>query len=189
MKRISKFALAGAAVAVLAGTAALADNLHHMTVAAPDGDQVRIDYSGDTAPAVRFLTPQMIRDQVPVWSPFARMEHISAAMDAISAQMDRQMAAALVQARQMMAQPVPGLNSAALQSLPAGTQSWSVTTISNGKNVCTRSVRVVSGGGDARPQVISNSSGDCNAVPLQERPEANAVKAELPRDTAPRRAI
>lgn len=186
MKRIPKFFLAGAAVAVLAGTAALADNLHHMTVTAPDGGRVQVDYVGDTAPTVRFLTPQMIRGQTPVWSPFAEMERISAAMDAISAQMDRQMAISLYQARQMTAQPAPGLNSAEIQSLPAGTQSWSVTTISNGKNVCTHSVRVVSRGNDAKSQVISNSSGDCNALPLNAAPATKAVKAELPQPTAPR---
>lgn len=189
MKRIPKFLLAGAAVAALAGTAALADSLHHMTVTAPDGGQVSIAYAGATAPTVHFLTPRMVREQLPVWSPFAEMEHVSAAMDAMTANMDRQMAADLYRVRQMTAMPAPGLNSATLASLPAGAQSWSVTTISNGKDVCTRSTRVISHGNDARPQVISSSSGDCNAVPLQSTPGAHVVRAEMPRNTAARRNI
>jgi hypothetical protein len=189
MKRIPKLVLAGAAVAALAGTAAVADSLHHMTLTAPDGGRIRVDYAGATAPTVHFLTPQMVRERLPVWSPFAEMEHISAAMDAMSANMDRQMAADLYQARQMMAVPAPGLNSATLRSLPAGTQSWSVTTISNGKDVCTHSTRVVSHGNDARPQVISSSSGDCNAMPLQAAPGTQAVKAQMPHVPAPRRNI
>jgi hypothetical protein len=189
MKRTPKFFLAGAAMAVLAGTAALADNLHHMTLTAPGGGRVQIAYAGDTAPTVRFLTPQMIRDRAPVWSPFAEMERISAIMDAMDARMDRQIAAGMYQARQMMARPAPGLNSAELQSLPAGTQSWSVTTISNGNNVCTRSVRVVSRGDGVKPQVISNSSGGCNATPLQAAPDTRAVKAELPHTSMPRHNI
>lgn len=191
MKRISQLLCAGAAVAALAATAALADSIHHMTVALPDGGQARIDYVGDRAPTVRFLTPEMVRDRMPVqaWSPFADMERISAMMDAMSADMDRQMAAALYQVHQMRRAALPGLNSADLQSLPAGTQSWSVTTISNGKDVCTRSVRVVSTGADARPQVVSNTAGDCNAVPLTGNPAATAIKDVAPHPANPRRTI
>lgn len=191
MKRIPQLLCAGAAVAVLVATAALADNIHHMTVATPDGGQARIDYVGDRAPTVRFLTPEMVRDRmpVPVWSPFAEMEHISAMMDAMSADMDRQMAATLYQARQMTAMPAPGPNSADLRSLPTGTQSWSVTTISNGKDVCTHAVRIVSTGQNAKPQVVSNTSGDCNAVPLTGTPGATAIKAVVPRPAEPRRII
>lgn len=191
MKRIPKLLCAGAAAAVLAGTAALADNIHHMTVRMPDGGQAHIDYVGDKAPAVRFLTPDMVRARLPVqvWSPFGDMERISAAMDAMSADLDRRMTMALRQARELTAAPMPGLNSAGLKALPPGTRSWSVTTISNGKDVCTRSVRVTSTGKDARPQVVSNTSGDCNAVPLASAPGATAIKTDTPRPANPRRTI
>lgn len=192
MKPMPKLLAAGAAILALAGTAALAETTHHLTIALPGGGQERIEYTGDVAPTVRFLAPEMVRSQsafgsAGLWSPFADLERMSFDMDRMAAEMDRQMDAALRQARQLAAMPgAPELDSATLKSLPAGTQSYSVTTISTGKGFCTRSVRISAGEG-AKPQVVSQTSGDCG--PAAGNAQSKAISAPLPADTAPRRHI
>jgi hypothetical protein len=80
--------------------------------------------------------------------------------------MNRQMAASLAQFHQLQQAGPNGVYRAGLTSLPPGTQSYSVVTTIVGNNVCTRSVRISSGGEGAKPQMISNTSGNCgNAAP------------------------
>lgn len=176
-----KYLAAGAAVVAVCATAALAGTLHHMTVSLPGGGSENITYSGDVAPRVIFLTPQMVRDRqdVRVWSPFVEMDRVSAVMDAMAADMDRQMQVSMQQARQMQ-RLAPGMTNADLQALPAGTQSYSVTTISTGSGVCTRSVQVTSSGAGMKPQMVSHSSG-CgdDAAPSADAPRLNSINAML----------
>lgn len=165
MNTKSRMIMAGAAVLALAATAALGATTHHMTVALPDGGAARIDYSGDVAPKVHFVPPRMIsdNDNVAFWTP--GFGSVAWQMDSMAAAMDRQMAAMLQQAR-MMASHAPQLNSATLHDLPAGSESWSVTTISTGKGSCTRSVHVTGGGERMKPQVVSETSGNCDGAAL-----------------------
>jgi len=165
MNKKSGMAVAGAAVLALAGTAALGATTHHMTIALPDGGTARIDYSGDVAPRVHFQPPQMItdNDNVAFWTP--GFGSVGWQMDSMAAAMDRQMAAMLQQAR-VMASRTPQLNSATLRDLPAGSESWSVTTVSTGKGSCTRSVHVTGGGERMKPQVVSETSGNCDGAAL-----------------------
>ena len=186
-----KFLGLGAAALAVAGTAALAGTLHHLTVNLPGGGTETIEYSGDVAPKVTFLTPDMVRDreEVRVWSPFAEMQRVSAMMDAMAADMDRQMQVSLLRA-EAMRRLAPGMTDAALGGLPAGTQSYSITTISNGQGVCTREVRITSGGAGLKPQMVSNSSG-CgdDAVPAADAPKSTAIKALIDANPAPRKRI
>ncbi len=191
MKPNWKLLTAGAAVVAVAGTAALAGTVHHLTVALPGGGTETIAYSGDIAPKVTFLTPQMVRDRegVAVWSPFAQMDRVSAMMDAMASDMDRQMQVSLLRAQQMQ-RLAPGMTDAALPALPAGTQSYSVTTISTGQGVCTRSVRVTSAGEGAKPQMVSQSSG-CgdDAAPAADAAKTTAIKTLLRDPATPRQHI
>ena len=183
-----KWLAAGAAVIAVAGTAALAGTFHQMTVKLPGGGTETITYSGDVAPKVTFLTPQMVRDreEMRVWSPFAEMARVSAMMDAMAADMDRQMQVSL----QQMQRLAPGLTNADLRALPRGTESYSVTTISTGNGVCTREVRITSQGEGMKPQMVSNSSG-CgdDAAPSADAPKTTAIKALLDANPGPRKHI
>ena len=188
-----KWLAVGAATLAVAGTAALAGTLHHLTVNLPGGGTETIEYSGDVAPKVTFLTPDMVRDRedVRVWSPFAEMNRVSAMMDAMAADMDRQMQVSMLRARQMQQQMLaPGMTDAALGGLPAGTQNYSITTISNGQGVCTREVRITSAGAGMKPQMVSNSSG-CgdDAVPAANTPKSTAIKALIDANPSPRKRI
>ncbi len=188
-----KYLAAGAAVIAICATAALAGTMHHITVSLPGGGTETIAYSGDVAPTVTFLTPQMVRDReaVGVWSPFADLQRASAMMDAMAADMDRQMQVNMLRAHQMQRQMLaPGMTNADLQALPAGTESYSVTTISTGHGICTREVRITSNGAGMKPQMVSNSSG-CgdDAAPAADAPKPTAIKALIDANPGPRKRI
>jgi len=183
-----KWLMAGGVVAALAGTAAFAGTLHHMTVNLPQGGTATVEYSGDVVPRVTFSPLPLLQDSADlrVWSPFTEMERVSAMMDAMAADMDGRLAASLQQVRRL----TPGMTEAGLTALPPGTESYSVTTISTGQGVCTREVRMTRGGEGMKPQMISRSSG-CGdeAGPPAGVPKATAIKAS-PRDAAvPRQRI
>ncbi len=184
-----KWLAAGAVVVAVAGTAALAGTMHQMTIRLPGGGTETIAYSGDVAPKVSFLTPDMVRDRESAqgFSPFAEMDRVSAMMDAMAADMDRQMQVNLLRAQQMQRS---GMTDAALQAMPAGTQSYSVTTISTGNGVCTREVHITSTGAGMKPQMVSNSSG-CgdNAAPTVDAPRPTAIKALIDANPGPRKRI
>jgi hypothetical protein len=60
---------------------------------------------------------------------------------------------------------VPGLNVAAYGNAPAGAQSVTVVSTSNGAKTCTRTTEVTSEGPGKAPKVTSNVSGDCAGAP------------------------
>lgn len=180
-----KWLAAGTAVLAVAGTAALAGTLHRMTIELPGGGSETIVYSGDVAPQVSFSQAPMLRQSADAkaWNPFAEMERVSAMMDAMAADMDRQMQVSLRQ----MPSLVPDMTQATLRGLPAGSESYSVTTISTGQGVCTREVRVRSDG--ARPQVVSQSSGCGDQSSPEAVPGTQTVKAILHDPAVPREHI
>lgn len=188
-----KWLAAGAVALAVAGTAALAGTMHQITVTLPDGGTETIAYAGDIAPKVTFLTPQMVRDREAerVFSPFAGFAAASAMMDAMAADMDRRMAVQMLRARQMQQQMLaPGMTDAALGSLPPGTQSYSVTTISTGSGVCTRVVRVTGAGAGMKPQMVSQSSGCGDAgAPAPQAPKTTPIGAMLHDPATPRQHI
>jgi hypothetical protein len=115
-------------------------------------------------------------------SPFAEMERISAAMD-------RRMNQMLRNAEAMMALPdMNGVNDISLQNAPPGTSSYSVVSTISGSHVCTRSVRITSPADGGKPQMVSQSSGDCAGVaPGGSETGVTGNGMEI-RDTPPRRA-
>lgn len=184
MRLISKAILAGIGTVALAGSAYAAErSLHTMKVDAPDGTVVQIRYSGDQRPDVAFVAAraaavpvQPIAIADPMFADFADMDRMFAAMDAQMASMMRM--APATPAIPTTPDGKPDL--AALQSMPAGTVSYSYYSSSTGPNGCTRTVQYSSNGKDAQPKIIKTSAGDC-APGKAEAPAASLpVKAEAP---------
>jgi hypothetical protein len=154
MNKLHAAALAGIAAAALAGTAiAASPKTHVMNVPLPDGSVARVEYAGDVAPKVTVNPAPFAGD---FWAgglpPFAHF-------DRMFERMNRQMRAIERMARQPAG--VPGMNIASYGNMPAGANSVSVVTVSNGGSTCTRTTEVTSQGPGKPPKVVSNVSGNC----------------------------
>lgn len=173
MRKLAKFALAGAVAAAVAGTAfAAGKNTHVMDVALPDGSVAHIQYYGDVAPKVT-IAPRPMAGLPDIWAPMAmpRFGDIDRAIE----QMHQQAEAMARQARAAASQAAaaPGMNVAAYGNMPAGANSVSVVSYSNGGRTCTRTTQVTSQGAGKPPKVTTNVSGDCGpaaAAPTQGQP-------------------
>ncbi len=173
--------IAGVAATVVAGVAtAAALHTHTLTVRLPDGGVERIVYTGDVAPRVEVAPAAPI-----VWAGEPGFDDAAfAAMDQISAQMDREMAAMLRQADALQASVMAGagpLTFASTGDLPPGAQSFYYVSTLSGAGVCSRSVEITSTGDGREPRVVSHSSGDCgtSAAPTVSRP-LDAAPAPTP---------
>ena len=174
--------VAGVAAAAIAGVAAAAAlNTHTLTVRLPDGGVERIIYTGNVAPRVEVATAGA---PVPIlWPGPAGFDDTAfAAMDRISAQMDREMAAMFRQADALGSQAATdpgGVTFASTAGLPAGAQSFSFVATMSGAGVCSRSIEITSTGEGRKPRVVSHSSGNCGTssapTPSQSSDAAPAV--------------
>ena len=171
MKGLYKVALAAAATA-LAGTAIAADrNSHVMTVSLPDGAVAHVQYVGDVPPKVTV-------DPAPLAPGFwaSGMLPSFANFDRMIQQMDRETQAMMRQVQNMpLAGGVPGLNVASYGNMPAGANSVSIVSVSNGGATCTRRTEVVSQGAGKPPKVTSSVSGNCAASAQPQAPAAPHV--------------
>lgn len=162
MHKLAKFALAGAAATALAGTAyAASRNVHVMDVSLPDGAVAHIQYYGDVAPKVT-IAPRAEAAMPGLWEPmaFPRFDDI----DRVIAQMNQQTETMIRQAQTMVAQPgAAGMNVASYGNMPAGANSVSVISYSNGGQTCTRTTHVTSEGPGKPPKVTTNVSGECGS--------------------------
>ena len=160
MRTLSAIAVAGIAAA-LAGTAIAANpKTHVMNVPLPDGSVARVEYAGDVAPKVT-IAPAPFES---AWLPGAMPSF--AGFDRMIEQMDRQTQEMMHHVQQMQVHSgQPGLNVAGYGNLPAGADSVSVVSFSNGRGTCTRTTQVVSEGVGKPPKVTSNVSGDCGSAP------------------------
>jgi hypothetical protein len=166
MRISTSLILAGAAVIGLAGLApTLARELdsHTLTVRVPGGGVETIDYTGKVAPKVSF---QAIPVSGPVESPFVAFAPALfpnfMTLDRISAEMDRQMDAMMQQVEMLAAVPQgQQLYSATLNGMPQGATSYSIVSETFGNGVCTHVTRITQGAGDAKPHVVSQTSGNC----------------------------
>ena len=172
MRLLSSFLLAGAAVAglaVLAPTVARELDTHRLTVHLPGGGVETIEYSGKVAPRVTFQ-PVMVPART-VFDPWADSfwpvgfgMPSFAAFDRMAAEMDAHMNAMMRQAELLTRLPQgQPLDQAVLKDLPPGTTSFSYVATSSGNGVCTHVTRVTRGADDAKPQVVSQTSGDCGS--------------------------
>lgn len=165
MRLTRTFLIAGVVAPVVAGVATAAVlNTHTLTVRLPGGGIERIVYTGDVAPRVEVAPTAALPI---VWAGEPDFDDTAfAAMDRISAQMDREMAAMARQADALEAGAVAGAGPLAFAStggLPAGGQSFSFVSTMSGAGVCSRSVEITSTGDGRQPRVVSHSSGSCGA--------------------------
>lgn len=158
MRTLPAIAVAGIAAA-LAGTAiAASPKTHVINVSLADGSVARIEYTGDVAPRVTIapapLQSAWLPGEMPSFAGFDRMIE----------QMNRQTQEMMRQVQQVQLHPgQPGLNVAGYGNLPAGADSVSVVSVSNGRGTCTRTTQVVSQGAGKPPKVTSNVSGECGS--------------------------
>jgi hypothetical protein len=175
MTKLPVIALASAAAVALAGTAAAASrNSHVMNVPLPDGSVAHVQYVGNVPPRV---TVEPVAATGDLWS--TGMFPSFAGFDRMFEQMNREMRQVEQMAGQPLAAPANGLNVASYGSMPAGTSSVSVVSVSNGGATCTRTTEVVSQGPGKPPKVTSNVSGNCGSAPA---PAPQGAPASAPID-------
>jgi hypothetical protein len=181
----TKIVLVGAAALAVAGAAVAATPAKHvMNVSLPDGSTAHIEYVGDVAPKVT-IAPGPFAPFSIGWEPMAIPDF--SRIDRIMADMERQRAAILQQVQQMPHHGI-GIPTATIASygnipsLPAGANSISVVSVSNGGATCTRTTRVTSEGPGKAPKVESSVSGNCSASAA---PVPQAKPTAAPRSSAP----
>jgi len=188
MKALKTPLLIGAAAVAAIGLAGAAmaqiKHSHVMQVRLPDGTLEQIRYVGDTPPVVQLQT-----DWTPIvvaWpqaafeadAPFAMLERLTA-------QMDREAAALLQQARSL---PGPltggpaGLTQVDIGKLPPGVSGYSVVSTMSGGKVCTRTMEYGRLDGAGQPKAVTRVSGDCDGAAKAAPPEQPVrAGAERPR--------
>jgi hypothetical protein len=173
----TKLVLAGAAALAIAGAAVAATPAKHvMNIPLPDGSTAHIEYVGDVAPKVT-IAPGPFAPFPVGWAPMAMPDF--SRIDKIMADMERQRAAIMQQVQQI--HHGIGIPTATIASygdiphLPAGANSVSVVSVSNGGSSCTRTTQVTSQGAGKPPKVVTNVSGNCGpaAAPAPAEPSAN----------------
>ena len=166
MRKAYAIVLAGLGAVTLTGAAVAASrDTHTMNVPLPDGSIVRIEYVGSVAPKVT-VNPAPLSAALPSLGM----------LDRNFAEMQRQIDAMMREMNNVAAHPpagAPGMNVAAYGNAPAGTQSVTVVSTSNGSKTCTRTTEVTSRGAGKPPEVVTSDSGDCpktSAPPLVGNP-------------------
>jgi hypothetical protein len=160
--------LSGIAALALAGSVALAANkhsdTHEMTIRLADGTVEHIQYEGSVAPRIVIGSDPFAH----VWPGAAAFWSVPSvsALDRVSAEMDRRMEELTRRTEALLAAPFPdagAVDQAGRRSLPTGSSSYSLITMSTGKGVCTRTVQVTASLKGEKPQVVSHSFGDCDS--------------------------
>lgn len=179
MRRLVKLAFAGVAAAAIAGTAfAASGDKHRMDVALPGGGTAHIEYYGDVAPRVT-IAPGEFAPFSAGWAPMAFPDfgRIIQRMNAEQAAMAKQVQELT---RAGVGSAVAPVNVASYGTMPAGANSVSVVSVSNGAGTCTRTTQITSQGEGKAPKVVSKISGNCSNAPT-ERPSAE-VQSRGPLD-------
>lgn len=154
MRKAYAIVLAGLGAVTLTGAAVAASrDTHTMTVPLPDGSTAKIEYVGNAVPKVT-VTPAPLSVAFPSFKMFDRS----------MADMQRQIDAMMREMNTVAAHPLagaPGLNVAGYGNTPAGTQSVTIVSTSNGSKTCTRTTEMTSQGAGKPPKMVTNVSGDC----------------------------
>src|SRR5438067_902963 len=154
MRKALALVLAGLSAVTLTGAVAAASrDTHTMYVPLPDGSSARIEYVGNIAPKVT-VAPAPLSVGLPSFGMFDRN----------MVDMQRQIDAMMREMNNVSVRPIagaPGLNVADYGNAPAGTQSVTVVSTSNGSKICTHTTEVNSQGAGKPPKVVTNVSGDC----------------------------
>jgi hypothetical protein len=197
MQSLKSLLIGGAAIAglaVLAPAVARELNTHHMTVPVPGGGVATIEYSGNVAPKISFrpIAGSQLVDPF-AWSATFGLPSF-AALDRMTADMDRQMNVMMHRAEMLSRLPQDGgLRSAVTHDLPPGT-SFSMVSETTSNGVCTHVTRITQAAGDAKPQVVSNTSGNCGerpsaALPIGNDPNLKRINGDMPVAPAPRSTL
>ena len=138
---------------------------HHVSIRLPNGAVEEIEYSGNIAPHISFRQAPAIQTAYP--SPFAMFGPNSpfAAMERISAEMNREAAQLMQQVNAIAAAPLPGpgrLMSADARNMPPGAKGYSFVATLSPNGVCTQSREIITAGPGKAPRMISRSSGSCS---------------------------
>jgi hypothetical protein len=183
MRNLRTVLLAGVAAVGLTGIAfAASPQTHVMTVRLPGGGVEQIRYTGDIAPQV------VVEPAFPAaWQPVFAPDPAFAALQRISAEMDREAADLWQQAQAMLSQPPSGLAAAAFADMPAGSRSYRLVTTMTGNGVCMRSTEITAQGDGRPPQVVTRTAGDCSgpaganagSIGLPTAPPAPANRPEI----------
>lgn len=178
MSKLPAIALGAIAAAAIAGSAPAADrNAKVMNVPLPDGSVARVEYYGDVPPTVTVEPRVAARGDFWAWRPLPAFGNF----DQLLEQLNRQTREMMRRIEQMSRQPPggrPGLNVASHGSLPAGTSSVSVVSVSNEAGTCTRTTEVVSQGPGKPPKVTTSVSGNCGP---ESTPAPQPAPAPAPR--------
>ena len=178
--------IAGAAALAIAAAATAAaaggpSDRHEITIRLPGGGIERIEYTGKA--------PQVVVDPAPFAWPWAVSEDFRAspafaALDRMSADMDRQMAALFEQERDVFSAAFPGApmtDEARLTHLPPGTISTSWFSASSGHGVCTRVTQISTPAFGSKPHIVSRETGDCGSksgeTPGIDSPDSGIIQA------------
>jgi hypothetical protein len=158
MRKAFNLVLAGLGAAMLTGAAVAASrDTHTLNVPLPDGSTARIEYVGNVPPKVTVM-PAPLSVGFPAFGMLDRsMFDMQRQIDAMMRQVDA--------IARMPVAGAPGMNVATYGNAPAGSQSVTVVSTSNGAKTCTRTTEVTSQGAGKPPKVVSNVSGDCSAAP------------------------
>ena len=168
MRKSRAAILAGLATVALTGAAVAASrDTHLLTVPLPDGAIAKIEYHGDVAPKVTIEpgAPFSAAFGGPISAQFVALDRMVAEMQRQADEMRHRMDV-------LASHPVSTATLANYGGMPAGTESYSMVSTSNGGKSCTRTVEVTSQGPGKPPKVVSNSSGDC---PSQSAPAAHSA--------------
>lgn len=176
-------ALAGVAAATMTGAAlAGAHDRHVMTVALPDGQVAKIEYTGDVAPRVIAVPAQRIAVMpalpvamlpaavAPMADPFDAA--FFAQFDAMHAMMQRQM-----QAMRAMA-AMPAMPAMAAMSGPG--LRYTATGNGGGIHFCSQSVSVTDQGAGKPAKVVTETHGDCGGPTAAPKTSAPTPAASSP---------
>jgi len=169
MAAIALLGFAGMAAAQTSQTPQIAQD-HVLTIALPGGGIEQIRYAGGVAPQIYVSAapaPTALPAMFGVGSPFA-------ALDSISAAMDRQAARLFQEAAALSARPAQIDPAAVAAALPPGSGEYSFVSTMSGNGVCSRSIEITSSGNGAAPRVVRHTSGDCGTaggfrVPTEQR--------------------
>jgi len=148
---------------------------HTMTLQLPDGVVEQIHYRGDVPPLVSILPDAgtLMSFTPGLWAvdPAASF----AQLDQVASQIERDALTTLREASSIEVPTIPGpaqLIRMASRQLPPGTKSFSFVETVSPSGVCTHSMEITHAGPDAKPQVVTHSSGDCSPQPTFSGPSA-----------------
>lgn len=178
--RLATALLIGATVAGVTGLAlAAGPAFHEMTVAMPNGGTAHIRYVGNVPPKINFVSsgPAMTTGFEPAFMPVSPFVEIAA----MQAQMDRQMAAMMLQARQLQAAALRDpLYSAALNGQAPADNGMRFVAVAPGSSYCFRSMAITASPNGGAPKVVSHTEGNCGATPSPQKPAVATAPAAEP---------